>query len=506
MFQFTSKTSIALAVSAALLLSGRPASADLAKNVILLISDGQGFNTVKATDLYTGSRAVYEGFDVKYAMQTNSADNPDGYDPAQVWSSFEYLKSGATDSASAASAMYAGVKIYDGQINMTTGGQPITTFFETVARMGKSIGAVSSVEFSHATPAAVYAHNISRNNYSEIAREGIYGSLPTANNAFYDSANYDGNLKVLIGAGHPDYDNSNRYAPAVSDKYVGGTATWADLVDGTPVNGWTVVENQYDFQGLMTGPTPDKVLGVPKVNATLQYNRAPGAGGGPTPYYDPENANVPTLEEVTRVALNVLDNDADGFAVMIEGGAVDWAGHGNDLDRQIEEQIDFNNSVQAVVDWVEANSDWDETLLIVTADHETGYLLGPGGVDFTDANSNGVWDSGEEILGYRQLVDNGKDTLPGHQWFSSDHTNSLVPLYAKGAGAELFADFVVGTDSLLAEMYGLDDGWDGEYVDNTAVYQVMMHATGLASVPLPPALWLLGSALMGLGVLRRRRV
>ncbi|MEW5803694.1 MAG: alkaline phosphatase [bacterium] len=475
--------------------------AERPKNIILMISDGQGFNTIQATNYYTGSTAVYEDFDVKYAMKTNSANNPAGYSSAGMAADFDYAKSGATDSASAATAMYTGQKIYDGVINMTTTGQPITTYFENAAMVGKSVGAVSSVEFSHATPAAVYAHNTSRNNYAEISNEGIYGSNANSHNAYYDAQNYNGNLKVLMGAGHGDYDDNGAYDPSRTDNYVGGTATWNDIKDGAP-NGWTYVDTKAGFEAVANGTSnPDKLLGVAQINTTLQQSRN-GYNTGDAPYDDPLNAHVPTLETMTKAALNVLDNNPNGFAVMIEGGAVDWANHANQLGRMIEEQIDFDSSVQAVVDWVTMNSSWDETLLIVTADHECGHLWGTGGLEFIDNNDNGIYDSGiDTFLAYKQIVDNGAGNLPGGEFFSTGHTNALVPLFAKGAGSDLFEKYVVGTDGNLAAIYGLDSSWTGQYVDNTAVFGVMNEA---APVPVPSTALLFFTSLLVLPPLKKK--
>ena len=114
---------------------------------------------------------------------------------------------------------------------------------------------------------------------------------------------------------------------------------------------------------------------MPQVYTTLQQARA--GDGKADPFVVPLTTSVPTLAEMSRAALNVLDNDPDGFVMMIEGGAVDWAGHANQSGRLIEEQVDFDLAVDAVLAWVEANSNWGETLLIVTGDHETGYLTGP---------------------------------------------------------------------------------------------------------------------------------
>ncbi len=471
------------------LLCGLGDASAYTKNVILMISDGQGFNTVKAADYYSGSTAVYENFDVKYAMQTSSANNPAGYNPSAMISNFNYAKSGATDSASAATAMYTGIKNYDGQINMSTTANPLTTFFENSAKTGKSIGAISSVEFTHATPAAVFGHNTSRNNYSEMAREAIYGSNPNSHNANYDSNNYADNLKVVMGTGNPWYDADGKLMATPDYRYVGGSQGWTDLQNG--VNGWSLVQSKSEFEALTTGTTPDKVFGVAENISTLQQGRSANT---------PQLANVPTLETMTQAALNVLDNSVNGFSLMIEGGAIDWANHANQLDRMVEEQLDFNDAVQAVVDWVTNNSSWDETLLIVTADHECGYLWGDGTSGYYDVNSNGVYDAGVD---YAHVTDNGAGNLPGAQYFSGSHTNSLVPLFAKGAGSELFSQFVNGTDPNLSLLYNLDNTWNGKYVDNTAVFQVMSAAT--SPVPEPSTVALFGLGLGGLFLHVRRK-
>lgn len=97
---------------------------------------------------------------------------------------------------------------------------------------------------------------------------------------------------------------------------------------------------------------------------------------------------------------------------MIEGGAIDWAGHANEYDRLIEEGNDFIDAIEAVVAWIEKNDQFKETLLIVTADHETGYLTAP--------------------------ISQGKGKLPKMTWQIKDHTNQTVPFFAKGPGSEKF--------------------------------------------------------------------
>ncbi len=478
------RQNLAAAGLMAALLLGQAGMVSGATNIIVMISDGQGFNTVKATEYYMGQQAVYEGSNfIRMGMQTSSANNPAGYNPASMAANFNFANGGATDSASAATAMFTGVKNWDGDVNMTTSGTPLRTFFEEAALYhNMSIGAVSSVEFTHATPAAVFGHNDNRNNYSAMALEAINGSNPNANNGFYNANNYNGNLKVVMGTGHPNF-NADGQPMASNYGYVGGSSGWSALQGGS--NGWTLVETAGQFQALGTGPTPDKVFGVAQNISTLQQGRTPantndppvggsGGDGTSTPYL----ANQPTLVDMTKAALNVLDNNTNGFAVMIEGGAVDWANHANQLGRMIEEQMDFNAAVQAVVDWVDANSSWDETLLIVTADHECGHLWGNGNSGYFDVNGDTNFTLGVD---YGYIGDNGQTNLPNGVYFSSNHSNALVPLYARGVGSDLLLGMIEGTDTNLAGYYNLDAGlWSGAYIDNTAI-----AALGFGLIPEP---------------------
>lgn len=458
-----------------------------AKNVILMISDGQGFNTVKATEYYSGQKAVYESFGIKYGMNTSSAGSRGGYTgapyiPATMATNFNYAKSGATDSASAATAMFTGVKNYDNEVNYTTDGKALVTFFEKAAKAGKSIGAISSVDWTHATPVSVFGHNKARGNYGQMAKEAIYGSNPNSNNAMYDAGNYNGNLKVVMGPGNPWYDNNAALRSTPNYGLIGEAAHWSDLVNG--VNGWSLITTQQQFEDLANGvtPVPAKVFGMPQAYDTIQYNRT-GLGAANSkalPYASALNTGVPTLVTMTKAALNVLDKNSNGFAIMIEGGAVDWANHADLAGRMIEEQIDFNNSVKAVAEYLDNNTNgnnWDNTLLIVTADHECGHLWGDGrvaGSTFFDVNGNGVFDHG---IDYAHVKDNGVNNLPDTWYHSGSHTNALVPFFAKGADSDLFVNQVIGTESNLRALYNLDESWDGKFIDNTGVYHVMKTAS-----------------------------
>jgi alkaline phosphatase len=249
------------------------------------------------------------------------------------------------------------------------------------------------------------------------------------------------------------------------------------------VNDWTLIATKEEFEALASAKkTPDKVFGMPQAYDTLQYNRTDltdASSNSKSPPYG-LNGGVPDLATMTMAALNVLENNRRGFAVMIEGGAIDWANHANRAGRMIEEQSDFNNAVLAVADYLDKNTkgnNWDNTLVMVTADHECGHLWGDGRVDgstYLDVNGDGDFDHGVD---YAHVKDNGAGKLPEVWFHSGNHTNALVPFYTKGAGSRLFEKCVVGTDPYLRDLYDLDHTWSGRYIDNTCIFEVMKEAS-----------------------------
>jgi alkaline phosphatase len=422
------------------------------KNIILLISDGAGYNTFDAANLYdsgtslnqvsvdptTGSierlagtpTQVYDAWPVQVGQSHYAANGQAGYTPEEAWGGFDWVKNGATDSAAAGTALATGVKTNNGILGFDAAGEQLLTVGEQAKAAGKAAGVVSSVPFAHATPAAFIAHNVSRNDYQGIANEMI-----------------DSDLDVIMGGGHPHYTDAHTTRPA-NHAWI-SEADFARVSQGeTP---YTFVDERGSFEDLATATeTPERVFGLAQVAETLQYNRPGLANNTVLPGTDAMN-DVPTLQTMTRGALNVLEEDEDGFFLMVEGGAIDWAGHANQTTRLIEEQNDFNDSVDAVNAWVEANSNWDETLVIVTADHETGYLAGP--------------DAGER---WTPLTGTAGE-LPDVTWHSGSHTNQLVPLFAKGAGSEVFTQRATSYDSVR-----------GAYLDNTDIGEVLFDFIGHA--------------------------
>ena len=410
-------------------------------NIIYLVGDGMGYNHVLAANYFEHGEAsvqVYEQDDwLQVAQATYSAARinsegdtiyMNGYAPRKAWEDPEYLNLDYTDSGAAATALSTGQKTIGGAIGLDMHGDTLTHIAQAAKAIGKSVGIVSSVPLSHATPAGFIAHNHSRHNLEEIGKYMLFHSL----------------ADLIMAPGHPEYNNDGE-PEEMSPRFVGGQEIWEQLCvnDGRTefvygdeilfvqdVTGdgqrdpWVLIETREDFLALADGPAPRRVLGIPKVHNTLNQGRMRGEEAE-MPFEQAFNENVPTLEEITRASLHVLGQNPEGFFVMIEGGAIDWAGHDNNLARLIEEQVDFNNSVMAAVEWVEENSSWDETLIIVTSDHETGYLTGPNHPDVI----------------VEPIVNRGKGELPGVGWHSESHTNMLVPFYAKGPGVELFDMF-----------------------------------------------------------------
>ena len=374
---------VALVVPSAAAGAGPAGRGPLAKNVILLIDDGAGYNHHLAGSLYdkgVPNAEAYNDFPFQFAVNTDSYGDvlPDacpastfGYDPELAWSDFNYVVQDWPDSAATATAMATGVKTYDSAIGVDCKGKRVDNVVELAESEGKSTGVITSVPFSHATPAAFVAHQQFRDDYFAIASDMIWSSA----------------TDVIMGAGHPFYDAQARSKPALYrwisqpdyDALVAGTAGGDADGDGT-ADPWTLLTARADFQALASGPTPDRVFGLAKVRRTLQGDR----GGLVTaaPYVVPFVQTVPTLVEMTDGALNVLDNDKDGFFLMIEGGATDLMSHdtfseANKSGRMIEEEIAFDRSVDEVMHWVDEHSNWGETLVVVASDHETGYLTGP---------------------------------------------------------------------------------------------------------------------------------
>jgi alkaline phosphatase len=399
------------------------------KVVILMIGDGMGFNQVLAGGYYQNGEAgklPYETPDfVRLAVSTYAARG--SYDPEKAWSDPAYINKGCTDSAAAATALSTGVKTKNGQLGLGPDGERLESMADFMHAHGRAVGLVTTVPITHATPAGFAAHQMSRGHYTDIAKEMLLESP----------------VRVIMGGGHPDFDDDGKANGETDEaeryQYVGGRETWEMLHDPAR-SGWKVIQEPAEFKALAEKAAGgERVLGVMRSYSTSQVARAGHDDNlrDDAPYETPRRTDVPPLADMALGAINVL-KDGDGFFLMVEGGAIDWAGHTQAYGRMVEEMVDFNDAIAAVIDWVNREGSWDNTLLVITADHETGRLSGPDGA--------------------RDMENAGKGVLPKGGYQAKGHTNSLVPLFARGQGTDILKKYADEQDPVR-----------GAYLDNTEI-------------------------------------
>lgn len=487
------------AVAACALLAPSAADALTAENVLLFISDGASWGTVDMASYWEHGelgRQPYDDFAVKLGMTTEPVSTPQRvYDPDAAWdptptgdgdffAGYKAIKQGATDSAAAGTALATGVRTSNGRISSDVDGNPLPFISQEMKASGRSVGVVSSVGFSHATPGAFGAQNVQRGNLHEIASQMIN----------------EGTLDLIMGGGNPNYDNEGQLKATPEFNWL-SQADWNAI--NAPDGPMTLIQTKAEFEALADGSLEidGRLIGIPQIEETLQASRSPfttpidpDAPGSPNLGFADGHEllqTVPSLADMTTGALNHLGKNEDGLFLMVEGGAVDWMAHANATGRVIEEQVAFNRAVAAAVEWIETESSWDETLLLVLTDHGNGMPMGPD----------------SDTIPFRPIENNGAGELPGVRWHSGSHTTENTLLWANGAGAELLLDQVVGEDPYLTTVLNFNDG---RYIDITGVNPALRAAAGLggdvsAPVPLPAAGWMLIGGVGALAGLRRRR-
>lgn len=307
----------------------------------------------------------------------------DGMGPAQVYSllltshektaferfpysGFSITKSASneiTDSAAGGTAIAIGKKTTNKMVGMSPDSIAVPSMLEILAEQGKKTGVVVTCSVTHATPADFIAHNINRNNNEEIALE---------------IANKE-KLDVLFGGGK---------------KYFTERKDSVDLVGKMWENGWNVYDSLEQIE--------DNNARTMVVASRKHMVKAPERGD--------------FLPKATAKAIEMLDNE-NGFFLMVEGSQIDFACHDNDSTTLVEEMIDFNKAINVVLDFAEKDGN---TLVIVTADHETGGLT---------------------------IVDpEGNYTRTDFKWSTGSHSAVFVPVFSFGPGAEKFSGIMDNTD------------------------------------------------------------
>ena len=473
-------------VAAILALFSAPAAAavmqedDAPRNIVVMIADGAGYNMLAATRYWHGRKLTADGKEwqraalATYALRREAEPSGLQQDPRLVYNSasnwdaaplpgrsscapdypagfagYEWNRCTHPDSANTMTAMMTGVRSYNGAINVDGTQVPVLSAAEVAKASGRRVGVVSSVPFTHATPAAGGgAHNADRSDYHEIAEDMLGGDT----------------LDFIAGGGNPDFDSAGNPVAAdakgASNRWI-SAESWRALQDGSA--GWQLFQTRGEIARLADAPVKGRVIALPQIAATLQVERPAGVAADSAaaiPGETPLLSTVPTLAELTRAALTQLQGD-EGMFLIIEGGAVDWAMHANSLGRAIEEYTDFDEAVRAVEAWVDdpaSSANWENTLVIVTADHDH-LLLGP------DAAT----------VPFQAVEGRGAGVLPGHSWWSGTHSNQLVPIYARGAGSALLMAQADEMDQAI--MDGRATG-RGAYLTQPEMGQVLIELIG----------------------------
>lgn len=321
---------IVMCLGAAVPFAGAEAAAKTPKYVFMFIGDGQGSPQISATQYYLGT------------LQNPDATMPT---PAQLsFTTFPYVglvttydaTSFCPDSASTATSLASGNKTLSGVINYNVDKtESFKLITEYAKESGKKVGVLTSVSVDHATPAAYYAKAESRGEYYNIAMQGVTGQT----------------VDFLAGGGYLQPKGKEGDQP--------------DVFEAAAANGFTVANTNEAIRAL--SKDSGRILAVvpdPDNASAMQYevDRQRDVAAG---------ADSMSLAELTGIAVNALDNE-DGFFMMVEGGKVDWSCHANDAKTSIMETLAFSDAVQVAVDFQAAHP--DETLILVTADHETGGL------------------------------------------------------------------------------------------------------------------------------------
>ncbi|MFM5810243.1 alkaline phosphatase [Aeromonas veronii] len=436
------------------------AQAGDAKNVILFIGDGMGPTVLTATRLFkVGEEGNLEMMKLPRSARIKTFSND-----AQT-----------TDSAPSMAAYTTGVKMNNEVIAMSSdtkavapgkdvngnktvnncssdNGKPVPTILELAKAAGKSVGAVTTTELTHATPAATYAHICHRDAAYDIAAQAVPGG------AGYNSALKDG-VDVLMGGG------ANHWTPySASNK--GGRNDNRDLTAEMKAQGYSYVTTQIELAKVTSG----KVLGLFSSKSHLDYELDRVAKGA---------ANTqPSLSEMTAKAIDLLSKNSQGYFLMVEGGRIDHALHGTNAKRSLTDAVALDEAVKTALGKVDLNN----TLIVVTADHDhtmtiNGYSA--KGNPVLDLVKNGDGSTQNDVDGkpFTTLVfGNGPNRPDVRPVLTSDQV--MANDYLQETGVKLTSETHGGGDVMLFADGAGSNRFKGT-LDNTKVFGKLREALGL---------------------------
>ncbi len=294
-----------------------------AKYVFYFIGDGMGPNQVLNAEMY---QAAIQGINGRVPLCMTQF-------PYSGQAATFSASDGITDSAAAGTCLASGKKTDNGMIGQTPDGEPVYSVASQLKEEGWGIGIMSTVPVDHATPASHYAHAEKRSNYYLIGTH-----LAESNFDFFGGGGFQ--------------------RPINKDD-----ASAPNLYNLCKKHGYTLVGNYAEAQKNIK---KRKILLVPQTDLDN-----PDRGAQALPYAIDQKEGDLTLAQIVDIAIQHLSKH-DRFLMMAEGGKIDYAGHGNDGATNIHEVIDFDRAIQLAYRFYEQHP--DETLIVVTADHETGGL------------------------------------------------------------------------------------------------------------------------------------
>jgi alkaline phosphatase len=293
-----------------------------------------------------------------------------------------------TDSSQSAGEFATGVKAYNNGVNVTDDGRFVPTLFDQLQAQGWKVGTVTSVPFDHVSPAAMYAHNVHRDDYQDLARDML--GLPSITQLDGKEPAHPG-LDVVIGSGFGQSGKSGDMAKQQGKNAVEGNAHITDAdkaaIDVDHGGKYVVVQTKEGVDGAAAlreaaakaAQADHRLFGfygksafnhLPYRTADGGFDPVAGVTGKAEKYTPADLRETPNLVDLTNAALAVLASQpGKPFALFVEAGDVDFALHDNNLDNAVGAVLSGDDAVKAIIAWVEKNSNWDDAALIVTADH-----------------------------------------------------------------------------------------------------------------------------------------
>jgi len=365
---------------------GRPAL-----NVVLFIGDGMG---AAHRTFFREALKGHAGRLAMDALPVAGLQHTDPKDPEEP----------VTDSAAAGTAIATGVKTVNGAVGVAPDGRRVRTVLEAARDRGRATGLVTTAQVTDATPAAFAAHVPDRRRQSEIARQYIEQTKPDV----VLGGGEDWWLPAGDPGAHPDHPADDPAEASRSDR--------GDLVARARELGYDYVSNAAELRASRSR----KLLGL-FANEEMFQQRPEGRGD----QYDP----LVSLPDMTAKALQTLGRSRKGFFLMVEEEAIDEMSHRNNARRTLQAGEALDDSVAVARRYAATHPD---TLVLVTADHETGGLTVEDAADTTDEGGDTSTEDGPfPVPGAKQAL--------AVDWTTSEHTGADVPLTAEGPGAGLFA-------------------------------------------------------------------